>query len=77
MMDSFIDILYRITVFEWLLLSLLSTDIWVQYLRLKEQKNQRRVLSLISEEVSANQDLLVRVASIVSKPNNNNNKVKK
>lgn len=76
MMDSFIEVLSRVTFFEWMLLSLLSTDIWVQCLRLKEQKNQRRVLSLISEEVSANQDLLIRVASIVSKPNNNN-KVKK
>ncbi|NBT57370.1 hypothetical protein EBT16_01155 [bacterium] len=73
-MDFLLESFSKITVFEWLLLSLLATDIWIQYLRWTEQKGQRRVLSFVSEETSANHDLLVRIAALLSNPNNKGKK---
>lgn len=66
--DTFLNLLANVTVFEWMLLLLLKTDIVVQYLRLKEEQANRHNIELLKGEMEGNQDLLVRIATLVSKP---------
>lgn len=72
MISNFVNLLSGVTFFEWLLLILLKTDIVVQYLRLKEEQANKETIQNIQEDVSVSQDLLIRVASVVSNPKKGN-----
>lgn len=70
--DTLVDLLSGVTFFEWMLLLLLKTDIVIQYLRLKEEQANKDRIESLKDEVQGNQDLLVRIAILVSKPKKGN-----